>query len=178
MSTDPYPFFQGDFNWPRLEALDPVSRLASKSTQLNWPSVVGQAHFGKDKMANVGVIKANVPPWTIGSLMKIKKLGINHGWNNIKWFQWVVICSNTLVGPIFQAKSAGAIKAESNRATKHRHLDLVLVLYAYRAFCIIGEHLNSSFPIPAIVIEICLCFTMAYLTPIVVCSKVTKPETK
>ena len=84
--TVPYPFFQGDlvFNWPRLEGLNPVSRLASKSTQLNWPSAVGQAHFGKDKMANVGVIKANVPPWTIGSLMKIKKLGINHGWNNIR----------------------------------------------------------------------------------------------
>lgn len=70
------------------------------------------------------------------------------------------------------------LKQKSNRATRHRHLDLVLVLSAYRAFCIIGEHLNSSFPIPAIVIEICLCFTMAYLTPIVVCSKVTKPETK
>ena len=59
------------------------------------------------------------------------------------------------------------------------HLNIqYFVLYAYRAFCIIGEHLNSSFPIPAIVTEICLCYTMAYLTPIVVCSKVTKPETK
>jgi len=42
--------------------------IGELSVVLPESSCFGHVHCGKDKMAYVGAINANVPPWTIGSL--------------------------------------------------------------------------------------------------------------
>ena len=52
----------------------PISQLKwlilLKLPENSLPSGSGHVHCGRDKMANVGVMKAKVPPWTIGSLQE------------------------------------------------------------------------------------------------------------
>jgi len=45
--------------------------ISELSVELPVSSGFGHFHCGRDKMANVGVRKAKVPPWMIGSLTPI-----------------------------------------------------------------------------------------------------------